>query len=125
MANTFTTSPVPIGSQMPILRQIGAVPFQLVTTNTYATATGGIAVTTTDLNTLLQAYGIEMQVKPSDIIAVFADANAAGAGYHSVWVKQSDFSYKVRLFNGIAEIADGAVNVTVVGLMFFTPGSPV
>lgn len=124
MANTFSVVPAPAGAVMPFPRQVGVVPFQLVTTNTYATATGGFAISLADLNVLLTAFGIEMQVKPSDILFITADANAAGAAYHAVFVRQSDFTYKVRVTNGITEIGDGALSLTVIGAMFFSPGSP-
>lgn len=125
MANTLSFSPAAAGAVQPIIRQPGIIPFALASTETYATATGGIVLGLTELNLLLASVGIELQVKPSDIVAIIGNS----ATFHRVIAtRQSDFTWKIRLMNGTSEIVDGALVGTttglITGLMFFSPGSP-
>lgn len=121
MANVFTLSPVPQGSLLPVVRTVGMIPFSLLVGATYATATGGIPITAAELNGLLQLFGIELQVKPADVIAIYGQSSL---GYMLQAIKQADNSWKCRLWNGITEVGDGAITPTILGYLLFSPGSP-
>lgn len=121
MANAFTYAPVPTGSQLPIVRSVGMIPFSMAGGATYATATGGLPVSAAELADVIAGAGIESQVKVGDIIAIRGNTTL---GHLGVWTKQSDNSWKVKLWNGTTEIADGAYSGTIKGEIIFSPGSP-
>jgi len=123
MANTLSFFPAPKGAVLPVIRMVGVIPFKLVTTETYATATGGITIAAADFTALLNSVGIELQVKFNDIVYILARNSL---GYAAQITLVSDGTATVRLWNGATELSDGAITTqgTITGLIFFSPGSP-
>lgn len=112
MANTITAKPV--GRQGPIVKIAGFVPFEVVTTETYATATGGFGVDFTDFLTLLKIADI-------DILFIIG---MGILGHSAIFTKTgSGDAWTVKLWNGATEIADGALTQTIRGAIFFSPGA--
>ena len=87
-----------------------------LTTEPYATATGGA---TLDLSTVLTSLGIA----PADIVELSGPPSATG--HMPSFAKQATAGqYKVRLWNGATEIADGNITQSFTGRLFYNPGAP-
>lgn len=121
MANTFTPAANPSGTVLPVIRMVGMIPFSLASTETYATATSGFPITVAHLEAFLDDFGLGLQVKASDIIGIIG---ATTLGHMAKAYRQTDGSWKVELWNGTTEIADGALTHTIDGFLLFSAGSP-
>jgi hypothetical protein len=114
MANTIAISQT--HRVTPKHAHIGLVVLSVVSDETYATATGGFTV---DLAVPLAALGIAF----ADVIAVSGEPTLTG--HTPVATKQATAAqFKVRLWNGATEIADGALTQTVVLYVWFSQGAP-
>jgi DNA-binding transcriptional regulator LsrR (DeoR family) len=113
MANTLAidqTHPI-----SPKHAHVGLVQLSIVSTETYATATGGF---TADLAVPLLALGI----KHADVLAIIG---GTATGHRVDATRQATAAqWKFRLWNGSTEIADGALTQTLTLNVFFHQGSP-
>jgi hypothetical protein len=113
MANTLAISQT--HRVTPKHAHIGMVVISVVSTETYATATGGFTV---DLAVPLAALGIAF----ADVISVSGEPTLTG--HMPVAIKQATASqFKIRLWNGSTEIADGALTQTLILRVFFSQGA--
>jgi hypothetical protein len=89
------------------------VAFSVVTTETYATATGGFAL---DISTQLTARKIQW----ADCLWFVGSY----LGYVAYFTKGATAgNLTIRLYATASEIGDGALNGTLQFIMFFTPGA--
>jgi hypothetical protein len=115
MANTITVTPQHhvTGGR---INQVGLLPLSILTTETYATASGGITV---DLGPTLDLY----EIQHADVILVFG---VSTVGHAAVVTKTAtDGEYTVKLWNGTTEASDGALNNTLKLYALFSPGANV
>lgn len=113
LTTTFTN---PKGGQV-ALRNTGSIFITIATGGaTYATASGGVAVDLTATLATASSGGIAV----GDIIDIVGLANL---GYSAVFTFSSASTYNMRLYNGITEIADGAITQTVKAIIFLAGGS--
>lgn len=113
MANTIAidqTHPI-----SPKHANVGLFLLSIVSTETYATATGGF---TADLAAPLLLLGI----KHTDVLAILG---STATGHRvTATIQATAAQWKFRLFNGSTEIADGALTQTLTLVCFYNQGSP-
>ena len=113
MANTFAIDQTHRTS--PKHGHIGLVKASVVSTETYATPTG---VTINLLTDILTPLGIAH----ADVVHI---SGMSATGYIGHFTKTAtNGAFTLRLFNGITEIADGAINQTVTLLIWYNQGAP-
>lgn len=95
---------------------VSMIPISIVfTAETYATATGGLAL---DLETFLATHGIAW----ADVVGGIGITTLGWLAKFIKGAAAADFT--VELWNGITEAADGATTATVQGFLFYVVGSP-
>lgn len=114
MANTIAVAQDhPIS---PKAAHVGMVRVSVSSTDAYAAASGGFTI---DFSTILTSLGIQ----PSDLLSV--DGNGTTATGHVVTAVRSATAgqWTVRLWNGTAQIADGAMTQTLPIRLWFSQGA--
>lgn len=111
--NSFTTANRVAG---PVISRLGVIPITIVfSAETYATASGGIAV---DLTTELALCG----VAHADCLSGFVGNTITG--HLCVWTKSATSGqFTVKIWNGTTQLADGSTSVTLNVLVPFSAGA--
>jgi hypothetical protein len=95
---------------------VGVAPFSVVSTDTYATASGGISV---DISTILTALSIQF----SDVLCLLSIGTTLTGHVPTAIKTTTAGTFTIRLWNGTSQIADGAITQTMQFLLVYSPGS--